>query len=222
MKLHIYSCIATIILVVLASAGCLGPAGTAVNATPEPTPEPCETCTVPEDFCGPPGVCLGEPVNDVYAFTDKNVYRIGEVVEFGIVNCGDERKAFSPFPWVIQKWVTNASGFTYLVGYWVVGNCTGGMWETIGVDGWFSTGETMYLNPGENWTMQWNTTDWWETAKRGGDHDVVPFQYRMRSDGSSYQISDDPLAPGIYRVWYDKIWYDNNAYNNASKEFEFV
>jgi len=59
MKLHIYSCIATIILVVLASAGCLGPAGTAVNATPEPTPEPCETCTVPEDFCGPPGSAWG-------------------------------------------------------------------------------------------------------------------------------------------------------------------
>ncbi|WP_243669294.1 hypothetical protein [Methanoculleus chikugoensis] len=30
-------------------------------------------------------------MNGTYAFTDRNVYRIGgEVVEFGIVNCGDE------------------------------------------------------------------------------------------------------------------------------------
>ena len=59
MKLHIYSYVATIILIVLASAGCLEPAGTdqIANVTLEPTPEPCETCTVPEDFCGPPGVC---------------------------------------------------------------------------------------------------------------------------------------------------------------------
>jgi len=214
MKLCIYSCIATIILVVLASAGCLGPADTAVNVTLESTPEPCETCTVPEDFCGPPGVCPGEPVDGVYAFTDKDVYRIGEVVEFGIVNCGDERKGFNPYPWVIQQWVTNASGVTYQgsCGDPVVGNCTGGMWEMIGINGRLHTGETVYLNPRENWTVQWNTTDWWETAKVRGDH-VEPFYHRKRSDGSSYQISDDPLTPGIYRVWYD---------NRASKEFEFV
>ncbi|MCK8517785.1 hypothetical protein [Methanoculleus sp. 7T] len=219
MKLHIYSYVAMIIFVVLATAGCLGPAGTAVNATPEPTPEPCETCSVPEGFCGPPGVCPGgEPVNGIYAFTDRNTYRIGDVVEFGIVNCGDERKAFgTPDPWVIQQWVTNASGVTHQgsCGDPAVGNCTGGMWEMIGISGWYHTGETVYLNPGENWTVQWNTTDWWDTAKVRGDH-VEPFPYRMRSDGSSYQISDDPLAPGIYRVWY--MWYSNNA----SKEFEFV
>ncbi|WP_054847679.1 hypothetical protein [Methanoculleus chikugoensis] len=92
-------CILTAVLIaVLACAGCLGPAGPVVNTTPpEPTPEPCETCTVPpKDFCGPPGVCPGgEPVNGIYAFTDRNTYRIGgDVVEFGIVNCGDERKAF--------------------------------------------------------------------------------------------------------------------------------
>jgi len=217
MKLHIYSYVATIILIVLASAGCLEPAGTdqIANVTLEPTPEPCETCTVPEDFCGPPGVCPGEPVNDVYAFTDKDVYRIGEVVEFGIVNCGDERKAFSnPTPWWIHQWGTNASGVTHQgsCGDPWVGNCTGGMWEMIALSGVCHTGQTVYLNPGEDWTVQWNTTDWWDTAWTRGDV-VEPFRYRMRNDGSSYQISDDPLTPGIYRVWYD---------NNASKEFEFV
>ncbi|MDK2889769.1 MAG: hypothetical protein PWR21_401 [Methanoculleus sp.] len=216
MKLRIHAFIATITLIaVLASAGCLGPADTAVNVTLEPTPEPCETCTVPEGFCGPPGVCPGEPVDDIYAFTDRNVYRIGEVVEFGIVNCGDERKAFSnPTPWWIHQWVTNASGATHQgkCGDPAVGNCTGGMWVMIALSGVCHTGQTVYLNPGENWTMQWNTTDWWDTAWTRGDV-VKPFRYRMRSDGSSYQISDDPLTPGIYRVWY---------YNNASKEFEFV
>ncbi|MCE5337752.1 MAG: hypothetical protein LLF90_03585 [Methanomicrobiaceae archaeon] len=217
MKLHIYSYVAMIILVVLASAGCLEPTGInmTTNATQEPTPEPCETCTVPEGFCGPPGVCPGEPVNGVYAFTDKNVYRIGEVVEFGIVNCGDERQAFgAPDPWMIQQWVTNASGVTHFgkCGDPMVGNCTDGMWETISINTRLHTGDIVYLYPGETETARWNTTDWWETATRRGDY-VKPFQYRMRSDGSSYQLSDDPLAPGIYRVWYG---------NNASKEFEFV
>ena len=218
MKPQSYPHIVLITLIaVLVTAGCLEPTGIGptVNTTPEPTPEPCETCTVPEGFCGPPGVCPGEPVNDVYVFTDRNVYHIGEEIEFGIVNCGDEREAFgNQYPWSIQKWVTNVSGVTSQgkLRRPGGGEPTGGMWETIGVNGWFHQGQTVYLYPGENWTVQWNTTDWWETAKLRGDH-VEPFDLRMRSDGSSYQISDDPLTPGIYRVWYD---------NRASKEFEFV
>ena len=50
MKPQIHPCIAMITLIaVFATAGCLGPADTAVNATPEPTLEPCETCTAPWD-----------------------------------------------------------------------------------------------------------------------------------------------------------------------------
>ncbi|MEN6513156.1 hypothetical protein [Methanoculleus sp.] len=192
MKLRIYSYIATIILVVLATAGCLEPADTAVNATPEPTPEPCETCTVPEGFCGPPGVCPGEPVNGVYVFTDKNAYRIGEVVEFGIVNCGEERRAFvTPDPWWIQRWVVNTSGCT-------PENCTGGMWETIGRSGISHTGDIVYLYPGDNWTVQWDTASW--DAARGKN--VEP-------------VGNSTLTPGTYRIW---IW--NGI--NISKEFEFV
>ena len=196
MKLCIYSCIATIILVVLASAGCLEPAKTAVNATPEPTLEPCETCNVPEDFCGPPGVCPGEPVNGVYAFTDKNVYRIGDVVEFGIVNCGDEPVEFgNPRPWWIDRWVTNESGC-------MPGNCTGGTWEPI-ADGGYAPTVVCFLDPGDNWTVQWNTTNWWDTAEASGSP-VCPYDIR---------IHDDPLTPGTYRARYGP---------NFTKEFEFV
>ncbi len=196
MKLHIYSCIATIILVVLASAGCLGPADTAVNVTPEPTPEPCETCTVPEGFCGPPAVCPGEPVNSVYAFTDRNVYRIGEVVEFGIVNCGDEPVEFgSPRPWWIDRCVANASGC-------MPGSCTDGTWEPI-ADGGCAPAVMCFLDPGENWTTQWNTTNWWDTAEASGSP-VCPYDIR---------IHGDPLTPGTYRVRYEP---------NFTKEFEFV
>ncbi|MCK9278006.1 MAG: hypothetical protein M0P22_07975 [Methanoculleus sp.] len=194
MKLHIYSYVAMIIFVVLASAGCLEPTGInmTINATQEPTPEPCETCTVPEGFCGPPGVCPGEPVNDVYAFTDRNTYRIGEVVEFGIVNCGEERQAFvTPDPWWIQRWVANTSGCT-------PENCTGGMWETIGRSGISHTGDIVYLYPGDNWTVQWDTASW--DAAQGKN--VEP-------------VGNSTLTPGTYRIW---IW--NGI--NISKEFEFV
>jgi len=152
MKPQIHPCIAMITLIaVFATAGCLEPAKTAVNATPEPTLEPCETCTVPEDFCGPPGVCPGEPVNGVYAFTDKNVYRIGDVVEFGIVNCGDEPVEFgNPRPWWIDRWVTNESGC-------MPGNCTGGTWELVGNAGCAPT-VVCFLDPGENWTVRWAQT----------------------------------------------------------------
>lgn len=191
MKLRIYSCVVTIILVVLASAGCLGPADTAVNATPEPTPEPCETCTVPEDFCGPPGVCPGEPVNGVYAFTDKNVYRIGDVVGFGIVNCGDEPVKFgNPRPWWIDGWVTNKSGC-------MPGNCTDGTWELVGNAGCAPT-VMCFLDPGENWTVQWNTA---ETI--GGPVCAVGINCGPAPD----------LTSGMYRVRYEP---------NFTKEFEFV
>ena len=162
MKVRIHVSIAMIaLIVVLAGAGCLEPADTAVNATPEPTPEPCETCTVPEDFCGPPGVCPGEPVNGVYVFTDRNVYHIGEVVELGIVNCGDEPVEFgSPRPWWIDKWVANASGC-------MPGKCTSGAWEPI-ADAGYTPAVICFLNPGENWTVQWNTTNWWDTAEASG------------------------------------------------------
>ncbi len=192
MKLRIPPYIAAIILVVLATAGCLEPAGTAVNATPEPTPEPCETCTVPEGFCGPPGVCPGEPVNGIYAFTDRNTYRIGDVVEFGIVNCGDEPVEFSnPSPWRVDRWVANTSGCT-------PENCTGGMWETIGRSGLVHTGDIVYLYPGDNWTVQWDTASW--DAAQGKN--VEP-------------VGNSTLTPRTYRIW---IW--NGI--NISKEFEFV
>ncbi len=196
-KPQIHLCIAMIALIaVLVTAGCLGPAGTAVNATPEPTPEPCETCSVPEGFCGPYGVCPGEPVNGIYVFTDRNVYLIGEVVEFGIVNCGDEPVGFgSPLPWWIDNWVTNTSGCT-------PGNCTGGTWEPI-ADGGCAPAVMCFLDPGENWTVQWNTTNWWDTAEASGSP-VHPYDIR---------ISDDPLIPGIYRVRYEP---------NFTKVFEFV
>ncbi|MDD4567578.1 hypothetical protein L21_0947 [Methanoculleus chikugoensis] len=211
-------CIRVVVLIaVLATTGCLGPADTAVNATPEPTPEPCETCTVPEDFCGPPGVCPGEPVDGVYVFTDRNVYRIGDVVEFGIVNCGDEQMEFSnPSPWRIDKWVTNASEGT-------PGNNIG-TWEIIG-DAGCTPCARCYLNPGQNWTLyrtsaqeratgdlkyswteervRWNTTDWWDTAEASGSP-VHPYEIR---------IHDDPLTPGKYRIWYGR---------NLTREFELV
>jgi hypothetical protein len=193
MKSRISPYIAAIALItVLATAGCLGPAGTAVNATPEPTPESCEACTVPEGFCGPPGVCPGEPVNDVYAFTDRNTYRIGDVVEFGIVNCGDEPVEFSnPSPWRVDRWGANTSGCT-------PENCTGGMWETIGRSGRAHTGDIVYLYPGDNWTVQWDTASW--DAALGKN--VEP-------------VGNSTLTPRTYRIW---IW--NSI--NISREFEFV
>ena len=235
MKVQIHPYVATIILVVLACAGCLGPADTAVNVTPEPTPEPRETCSVPEDFCGPPGVCPGEPVNEVYVFTDRNVYRIGEVVEFGIVNCGDEQMEFSnPSPWWIDKWVTNASGGT-------PGNDTGGAWEIIG-DAGCTPCARCYLNPGQNWTfyrtsaqeraagelknswteerVRWNTTGWntpewnaamwsWNTTEWNSTEIAVKLErWRVRPVDN-----DATLTPGTYRIRYGR---------NFTKEFEFV
>jgi len=177
MKSRIPPYIATIILVVLASAGCLGPADTAVNATPEPTLEPCETCTVPEGFCGPPAVCPGEPVNGVYVFTDRNVYHIGEVVDFGIVNCGDEPVEFgNPRPWRIDRWVTNESGC-------MPGNCTGGTWELVGNAGCAPT-VVCFLDPGENWTVRWDTSG------------------ANRSE-TIYMMVADNLTPGTHCIWYE-------------------
>jgi len=195
MKSRIPIYIAAIILVLI-SARCLGPADTAVNVTLEPSPEPCETCTVPEGFCGPPGVCPGEPVDGVYVFTDRNVYRIGEVVEFSIVNCGDEPVKFgSPHPWLIERWGTNTSGCT-------PGNCTGGAWEPI-ADAGYAPAVIRFLNPRGNWTVQWNTTDWWDITEASGSP-VHPYVIRIR---------DDPLTPGKYRIWYGR---------NLTKEFELV
>lgn len=168
MKPWIHVSIAAIALIaVLATAGCLGPASSdpAINATPEPTPEPCETCTVPEGFCGPPEVCPGEPVNGIYVFTDKNVYRIGEVVEFGIVNCGDETVVFgSPSPWHIEKWVTNAPGGT-------PGNDASGTWEIIDESNYVQTMKWSF-HPGMNETGRWNTTD--------DNVTLAPGKYRIR------------------------------------------
>ncbi|MDK2889768.1 MAG: hypothetical protein PWR21_400 [Methanoculleus sp.] len=178
MKLRTYSCITTIILAILASAGCLGPVetNTTANITVEPTLEPCETCTVPEDFCGPPGVCPGEPVNEVYVFTDRNVYRIGEVVEFGIANCGDESVEFgSPRPWWIDRWVTNESGC-------MPGNCTGGTWELVGNAGCAPT-VVCFLDPGENWRGRWDTSG------------------ANRSE-TIYMVADN-LTPGTHCIWYE-------------------
>mgnify|MGYP007113596703 CR=1 FL=1 len=214
MKLQVRVAIAMITLIaVLASAGCLEPAGTAVNATPEPTQEPCETCTVPEGFCGPPAVCPGEPVNGVYVFTDKNTYRIGEVVEFGIVNCGDERILFAhPSPWLIERWVTNASGG-------MPRNNTSGTWEIIG-DAGSTPCAGRYLNPGQNWTVQWNTTDWntpewnaaiwsWNTAEWNSTEISTKLE-RWRV----HPVDDNvTLTPGKYRIWYGR---------DLTKEFKFV
>ncbi|WOX55565.1 MULTISPECIES: hypothetical protein [unclassified Methanoculleus] len=210
MKVRIHAFIAMIaLIVVLATAGCLEPTGTAVNTTtPEPTPEPCETCTVPEGFCGPSSVCPGEPVNGVYVFTDKNVYRIGEVVEFGIVNCGDGRIMFAhPSPWRIERWITNASGG-------MPGNDTDGTWEMIGYVSGFVQTTTWPLHPGETETVRWNTTGWntpeWGKEVRPVDDNVT-------------------LTPGIYRIQYpwigisraDRIQYvEGNL--TFTKEFEFV
>ncbi|WP_241481347.1 hypothetical protein [Methanoculleus sediminis] len=156
-------------------------------------------------------------MNDVYVFTDRNVYHIGDVVEFGIVNCGDEQVEFSnPSPWRIDKWVTNASGGT-------PGNNIG-TWEIIG-DAGCTPCARCYLNPGQNWTLyrtsaqeraagdlkyswteervRWNTTDWWDTAEASGSP-VHPYEIR---------IHDDPLTPGKYRIWYGR---------NLAKEFELV
>ncbi|WP_214020314.1 hypothetical protein [Methanoculleus sp.] len=203
MKLRIYSCVVTIILVVLASAGCLGPADTAVNTTLEPTPEPCETCTVPEGFCGPPGVCPGEPVSGVYVFTDRNVYRIGEVVEFGIVNCGDERIMFAhPSPWQVERWITNAPRGT-------PDNDTDGTWEMVGHVAGFVQTMAWPLHPGETETTRWNTPEWGREVRPMNDNVT--------------------LTPGTYRIRYpwigisrgDRIHYvEGNL--NFTKEFAFV
>jgi hypothetical protein len=219
------------LIAVLATAGCLGPAGTTTNATPEPTQEPCETCTLPEDFCGPPGVCPGEPMNEVYAFTDKNVYHIGEVVEFGIVNCGDEPVEFSnPSPWRVDRWITGASG---------QGNDTGGAWEIIG-DAGSTPCAVCYLNPGQNWTLyrtsaqeraagdlknswteervRWNTTDWntpeWNAAMWSWNTtEIVTKLERWRVHPVDEVDDNVTLTPGKYQIRYGR---------NLTKEFKLV
>ena len=210
MKPRIPTCIAMIIFVVLASAGCLEPTGInmTINATPEPTPEPCETCSVPEGFCGPPGVCPGGPVNGTYVFTDRNTYRIGDVVEFGIVNCGDERIMFAhPSPWLIERWIANASWGT-------PENDTDGTWEMVGHVAGFVQTMAWPLHPGETETTRWNTTDW-NTPEWGRE-------VRPVDDNAT-------LIPGTYRIRYpwigispgDRIQYvEDNL--NFTKEFEFV
>ena len=213
MKLHIYSYVATIILVVLATAGCLEPTetGPVVNTTLEPTPEPCETCTVPEGFCGPPGVCPGEPVNGVYVFTDRNTYRIGEVVEFGIVNCGDETVSFGR-SWWIERWATNVSGGT-------PGNDTSGAWEIIGDAGYVPAAK-LPLHPGETETTRWNTTDWntpeWNAAM--WNRNITTWnstEIRVKLERwRVHPVNDNvTLTPGTYRILY---WRD------LTREFEFV
>ena len=214
MKLRIHLYIAAIALnAVLATAGCLGPADTAVNVTQEPTPEPCETCTVPEDFSGPPGVCPGEPVNDVYVFTDRNVYRIGEVMEFGIVNCGDETVVFgSPSPWHIEKRITNVSWDT-------PGNDTSGTWEIVGGPNYVPTMKWP-LHPGETETVRWNTTDWntpeWYATM--WNRNITTWnstEIRVKLERWRVHPVDDnvTLTPGTYRIRYGR---------NLTKEFELV
>lgn len=172
MKKRIHSYIAIITLVaVLAGAGCLGPVetNTTANITGEPTPEPCETCSVPEGFCGPPSVCPGEPVNGTYAFTDKNRYSIGDVVEFGIINCGNASVGFGdPAPWRVERQVTNASG------------CT---WELVGNAGCVPA-VYCYLDPGESWTKRWDTsgTNRSETIYMVADN-LTPGTHRIRYGG---------------------------------------
>ncbi|WP_366515136.1 hypothetical protein [Methanoculleus sp.] len=214
LKLQIRVIIAMITLIaILASAGCIEPASPAVNTTQEPTQEPCETCTVPEDFCGPPGVCPGEPVNSVYAFTDRNVYRIGEVIEFGIVNCGDEPVEFgSPRPWWIERWITNVSEGT-------PGNDTSDTWEIIGGPNYVPTMEWP-LHPGETEIVRWNTTDWntpeWYATM--WNRNITTWnstEIRVKLERWRVHPVDDSvtLAPGTYRIRYGR---------NFTKKFEFA
>ncbi|WP_243669293.1 hypothetical protein [Methanoculleus chikugoensis] len=142
----------------------------------------------------------------------KNVYRIGEVVEFGIVNCGDERIMFahpSP-PWLIERWIANASwGGT-------PENDTDGTWEMVGHVAGFVQTMAWPLHPGETETTRWNTTDW-NTPEWGRE-------VRPVDDNAT-------LIPGTYRIRYppwigisppgDRIQYvEDNL--NFTKEFEFV
>ena len=146
MKPQIHPCIAMITLIaVFATAGCLEPAKTAVNATPEP----CETYR-PRRLLRPAQVCPGAGEQRLRLY-GQNVYHIGEVVDFGIVNCGDEPVEFgNPRPWWIDRWVTNESGC-------MPGNCTGGTWELVGNAGCAPT-VVCFLDPGENWTVRWAQT----------------------------------------------------------------
>lgn len=162
--------ISFIVVLASVSAGCMVPTDT--NHTANITPEPTETCSVPEGFCGSPSVCPGKPVNDTYVFTNKSVYHIGDVVEFGIINCGDERVMFShSSPWWIEKWVPNATAFLPDTG-------TEGTWVLIGDAGYVQPA-VCYLNSGENWTERWNT------GPGGRKHvrlmsNLTPGKYRIR------------------------------------------
>jgi len=195
MKVRIPQCITMIsFIVVLASAGagCMEPVDTnhAANITPEPT----ETCSVPEGFCRSPSVCPGKPVNDTYAFTNKSVYHIGDVVEFGIINCGDERVRFGhSSPWWIEKWVPNATAFLPETG-------TEGTWEIVGDAGYVQPA-VCYLNPGENWTERW------DTGGRARDYSAVSYVHVVSN-----------LTPGKYRIRYGP----DSPYIPYVKEFEFV
>jgi hypothetical protein len=62
-------------------------------------------CRVPDYFCGPSNVCAGEPVAGVYAYTNKNVFIIGEEpIKFGVANCGNDTVLFGNLrQWFIQK-----------------------------------------------------------------------------------------------------------------------
>ncbi len=108
-------------------------------------------------------------MNGTYVFTDKNLYRIGDVVEFGIVNCGNASVGFGdPAPWRVERQVTNASGR---------------MWELVG-DAGCVPAVYCFLNPGEIRTVRWDTsgTNRSETIYMVVDN-LTPGTHRIRYEG---------------------------------------